>query len=228
MIFFQKIILKKGRLFCCLLFLVAACNHKSETADISKDKKAKEEKNLSRDMALIANESKMVRTGDLILRTGRDFTSDIMRRVSHADKTYSHCGIASLEHDTLFVYHAIGGEWNPDEKLRRDPFDFFCNPFENKGFGIFRYNLDDTQTLKLIAFARDCYGNEVKFDMQFNLDTDEKMYCSEFVYKAVKKAAGNHIGLREEEWNGKKFIAIDDLFKNPFCREIKRVKLQQQ
>ena len=228
MISFQKITFKKGRLFCCLLFFITACNHKNERSDISKDYKAKEEKILTRDIALITNAMKLVRPGDLILRTGRDFTSDIMRRVSHADKTYSHCGIASLEHDTLFVYHAIGGEWNPDEKLRRDPFEIFCNPFENRGLGIFRYNLTDTQTQKLIALARDCYGDGVKFDMQFNLDTDDRMYCSEFVYKMVKEVAGYRIDIREEQWNGKKFIAIDDLFKNPFCREIKRVKFQQQ
>ena len=84
---------------------------------------------------------KIIKQGDLIVRTGKDFTSEMMRLLSAKDKTYSHCGIASIEHDSLFVYHAIGGEWNPDQKLRRDPFEIFCNPYENRGFGIFRYKL---------------------------------------------------------------------------------------
>jgi hypothetical protein len=76
---------------------------------------------------------KSVQSGDLILRTGKDFTSDVMRKLSQQDRTYSHCGIASWENDTLFVYHALGGDFNPDQKIRRDPFYLFCNPFENRG-----------------------------------------------------------------------------------------------
>ncbi len=61
----------------------------------------------------------------MVLRTGNDFTSESLRQLSFTDKTYSHCGIASIENDSIFIYHALGGEWNPDEKLRRDPIELF-------------------------------------------------------------------------------------------------------
>ena len=97
------------------------------------------------------------------MRTGRDFTSETMRQLSLKDKTYSHCGIASIEHDSVFVYHSIGGEWNPDQKLRRDPFEIFCNPFENRGFGIFRYKLSPRRKCTLISIVQKFYkrGNYV-------------------------------------------------------------------
>ena len=95
----------------------------------------------------------------------------------------------AIEHDSLFVYHSIGGEWNPDQKLRRDPFELFCNPFENRGFGIFRYNLSPIENTHLINIVQEFYARGIMFDMQFDLASDDRMYCTEFVYKAVKEAS---------------------------------------
>src|SRR5690606_16994933 len=107
---------------------------------------------------------------------GNDFTSDVMRKLSLVDKTYSHCGIASLENDTLFVYHAMGGEWNPDKKIRRDPFILFCNPHENRGFGIFRYKLPDSLLDQFLSNVSSYYQKGILFDLKFDLTTDDKMY----------------------------------------------------
>jgi hypothetical protein len=166
---------------------------------------------------------KDVQSGDLILRTGRDFTSDIMRRVSKTDTTYSHCGIAVWENDSLFVYHALGGEWNPDEKIRRDAFEVFCNPYENRGMGIYRYNINDLSKSKLINAARD-YAGYVLFDNVFDLLSDDKMYCSEYVYKCLKIAIGDSPKMPISTFNHIKYVAIDNLFINDFAKEIRRVK----
>jgi hypothetical protein len=145
-----------------------------------------------------------------------------MRRLSHRDKTYSHCGIASIENDSVFVYHAIGGEWNPDQKLRRDLFALFCNPYENRGFGIYRYSFNQEQKKEILQNARKFYKAGIMFDMQFNLDTDDRMYCSEFVYKAIKPA----LKLKTTTINHITFVAIDNLFPDTDCNEIKRVRFQ--
>lgn len=230
MIHLLKIIFVKRRLFCCLLFFIASCSNKKDN-DIngsSKKNSIKVELNIDEDFKAISQAKQYVKQGDLILRTGRDFTSDMMRRVSITDKTYSHCGIASFENDSLFVYHAIGGEWNRDQKLRRDSFELFCNPYENKGFGIFRYDLSRDEQLKVFTLIRNFYNNGIMFDMQFDLDTNDKMYCSEFVYKIIETTTGNKTKIPVDTLNSIKFIAIDNLFINPFCKQIKRVKFQQE
>ncbi len=230
MIDFFKILYIKRRLYCCLLFFMASCSQKKviDIRSFAKENVIKKDLNINEDFKAITNAKQYVKQGDLVLRTGRDFTSDIMRRLSIADKTYSHCGIASFENDTLFVYHAIGGEWNPDQKLRRDPFDFFCNSYENRGFGIFRYELSRNEQLKVLALTRNFYKDGIKFDMQFNLDTNDRMYCSEFVYKTIETAAGHRIKIPLDTLNSTKFIAIDNLFVNPFCKEIKRVRFPDE
>ena len=155
----------------------------------------------------------------MILRTGNDFTSESLRQLSQSDKTYSHCGIASIEHDSIFVYHALGGDWNPDEKLRKDPLELFCNPAENRGFGIFTFNLTDLQKRKLDSVVNTWYKKGVTFDMNFDLATDDKLYCAEFVCKAITIAAEQRIQFKTTTINNFTFIAIDNLFLNPFCVE---------
>ncbi len=230
MILLLKIIFVKRRLFCCLLFLMAACtNEKYHDIKVPAKENLKiKELNIEEDFKAISQVKQYVNQGDLILRTGRDFASDIMRRVSITDKTYSHCGIASFENDTLFVYHAIGGEWNRDQKLRRDPFEFFCNPYENKGFGIFRYGLSRDEKTKLFTTIRNFYNAGIVFDMQFDLETNDSMYCSELVYKTIETATGHRIKIPLDSLNSKKFVPIDNLFINPFCKEITRTKFLQE
>ena len=223
--FILKKITNRRWLLCCLLFFIMACHAKShyDTSTPSKTDSIKEEQKITLALDTIYRNKTMVKQGDLIVRTGRDFTSETMRRLSVQDKTYSHCGIASIEHDSLFVYHSIGGEWNPDQKLRRDPFEIFCNPFENRGFGIFRYKLRPEENVRLVRVAQKFYTEGIMFDMRFDLASDERMYCTEFVYKAVEEASHNKISLSTTTLNHIIFVAPDNLFINPACNEIKRV-----
>lgn len=220
----KKIINERWQL-CCLLFFVMACQSKSQYTNftVSAKDSTREEQNSLAAFDSIALYKKIVKNGDLIVRTGKDFTSQTMRLLSSSDKTYSHCGIASIEHDSLFVYHSIGGEWNPDQRLRRDPFEFFCNPYENRGFGIFRYKLTQQENEELLTTVHEFYTKKIMFDMKFDLNTDDRMYCSEFVYKSIEKSSGHKIILPVTVINHTKFIAIDNLFMNPSCSEIKRV-----
>ena len=209
----------------CLLFCIVGCfqQSKNEVPILSKSDSFREDQMEKIAFKKIRDARASVNFGDLILRTGKDFTSDVMRQLSTHDKTYSHCGIASWENDTLFVYHSIGGDFNPDQKLRRDVFEFFCNPYENRGFGIFRYKINDDQRKNIIKIAHKFYNDHIMFDMKFDLATNDRMYCSEFVYKTVEQATQDSIQIGLTTINHFIFIAINNLFINIFSTEIKRI-----
>ena len=212
--------------FCCLFVFVDACNskpvynkliltHRDSVNILSKNKRA---------FASIEDTKSIIVQGDLILRTGNDFTSESLRKLSSVDKTYSHCGIASIENDTVFVYHALGGEWNPDEKLRRDPLELFCNPIENRGFGIFTFNFNPRQKYCLDSVVKSWYKKGLMFDMDFDLKTNDRMYCAEFVGKAINTATNKQINFSATKINTFEFIAVDNLFLNKNCVEKKRIR----
>ncbi len=230
MIFLFKIINERRWLLGCLFFFIQSCSPGNQQKNFATqhEDSLRQEENIQKAIDNISNAKKFVKQGDLIMRTGKDFTSEIMRLSSTNDKTYSHCGIASFENDSLFVYHALGGEWNPDEKLRRDAFEIFCNPYENRGIGIFRYNMNNDTEVKFLKIVDSLYKKGVEFDMHFDLTSNDRMYCSEFVYKSVEWATDDKINLPLTTFHNVKFVAPDNLYLNPFCNQVLRLTFQKK
>lgn len=173
-----------------------------------------------RDARVIARGRSLLRDGDLVVRTGNDFVSLTLRQFSRKNKTYSHCGVVRIEDGRAMVYHAIGGEDNPDARLRRDTFLAFCNPGHNLGFGIFRYRLSGSEKARLDSVVDLDYRLKLRFDMKFDLRTDSSLYCAEFVYKALEKATRNAHYIPLSHIGDFTYVAVDDLFENPHCRPV--------
>jgi hypothetical protein len=190
---------------------------------ITKQDSVIEAARIGRAETLINSLQPLIHTGDLITRTGNDFTSESLRTLNQHDKTYSHCGIASIEHDSVFVYHALGGEFNPDQKIRRDPFRLFAEPFDNRGIGIFRYRINEAEIKNLVQTVKKLFNAGVMFDMKFDLATDDRMYCAEFVCKSYSSGTLNKLHFNRSHIKDFVFIGVDDLFTHPLCSEIKRV-----
>lgn len=196
----------------CLLFLALACTPSSA------HKKAEAANQL-----MIADVKKYIKSGDIIFRNGKDEVSRAARGFNSIDTTYSHCGIIWIENDSIVVYHALGGDYNPGNKLRRDELDIFCSPAEADKFGIYRYPLTTAQNDSLHTIVNDYYLQGLPFDMYFNFLTDDKMYCSEFVFKSLNKVMKGKLStvITARKWPYG--VSPDDIFLYPDSRLIKKV-----
>lgn len=183
-----------------------------------KKQKAKAEENADK----IFYGQSLAQDGDLVLRTGNDFISQTLRLFSTRDKTYSHCGLVRIENGKVNVYHAIGGEDNPDARLRRDSFEQFCNPKYNAGFSLVRYKLGERAHQRLDSLISLYYKERIRFDMKFDLNTDSSFYCAEFVYKAVEGATRNPGYFSLSHIGSFKYVAIDNLFLTPHADPVYR------
>lgn len=211
---------------CCLLFFVAGCASNTDNYIkllLTKQDSARILTIEKRAIEQIKIVEKNIHTGDLVTRTGNDFTSEMLRQLNQHDKTYSHCGIASIENDSVFVYHAMGGEFNPDQKIRKDPFGLFCAPYFNRGVGIFRFELPFATLNAITLAAKKAYLMGIMFDMKFDLQTNDKMYCAEFVYKSFLAGTQNNIKFRLSYLNNFIYVGVDDIFLNSNCNEVKRI-----
>lgn len=212
----------------CLFFLLCSCGNTSDyqTLVITKEDTIKEIKKTDRAFIQIDSAKALIATGDLIVRTGNDFTSESLRSLNQRDKTYSHCGIASIEHDSLFIYHALGGEWNPDQKIRRDAFVFFAEPYSNRGIGIYRYQFKASEIQNLMVTVKKLYQLGIMFDMKFDLESNDRMYCAEFVYKAYTMGSKGKLHFNTSHIGNFTFIGVDDLFLQPLCKQQKKILYQ--
>jgi hypothetical protein len=217
-----------GWLICCLIFLCCSCSN-TTTQNIllvNKDDSLKELQKIARAFLQIDSAKKIITTGDLIVRTGNDFTSESLRSLNQRDKRYSHCGIASIENDTVFVYHALGGEWNPDQKIRRDTFEDFAEPYSNRGIGIYQYQLLPGEIKNLIVKVKQLCASGIMFDMKFDLQTNDRMYCAEFVYKAYVMGTDGKLKFNTSHIEKFSFIGVDDLFMQDLCSPKKNILYQ--
>jgi hypothetical protein len=172
--------------------------------------------------SVIIHALRLLKDGDLILRTGDDFISQSLRRFSLKDPTYSHSGLAQQVRGRFLVYHAIGGEDNPAQTLRRDSFGYFCDPDYNLGFAVYRYDLDPPQILKLDSMEKFFYARKTKFDLDFDLHTDDRLYCTEFIYKSLVRATGDARYIPLTSFIGRTYVSTDNLFLNKHARLVYR------
>lgn len=188
-----------------------------------------------------------IREGDLILRCGNDYTSETLRDFSQQEKLFSHSGIALMNNGDMYIYSNMAGDINPDEVMRRDVVDSFLTPVNNVAVGVFRYDISNEEFEKLKTIIVDHYINKLQFDMNFDLSTDNKMYCAEMIAKSVEQATGKRIQIPKSEVNDelrqkylkmaldkkvlpsakaadqREYWSIDNLYLNPHCKEIEKV-----
>lgn len=179
----------------------------------------------------------LLHNGDLITRSDDDFESLSLQNFSKKDRTYSHSGMAFNEDHNWFIYHCISGPENTGDHIKREPFDSFINPVKKTGFGIYRYQLSSTEMIKLHKVYKNYFAEKLPFDKSFNLQSDDSMYCSEIIFKTLKKVTNNRVilptsfitnfkpkatGMRFKNVFFKRFdyIGIDDLYINSFCKKI--------
>ena len=155
-----------------------------------------------------------LQNGTIVLRTGNDAISSMFVQLNKIDKTFSHCGIAFEENNKWYVYHSIGGEDNPDEKLRKETFESFVGESHNRGFGICKYNMTEVKQKKLNAIVTDWYQKKMPFDMKFDLKSNDRLYCAEMVFKAFNKTFETDSFFQITNHKGFKYVSTDNIFIN--------------
>jgi hypothetical protein len=237
----KKIILPV--LFAVIAF---ACNDKGDSVSDKKPDPLSDSL-LTERWSVIKKMEDSIREGDLILRCGNDFISESLSDFSQNEKLYSHSGIAIIDNGTMYVYSNMAGDINPDEIMRRDIVDSFITPAHNIAIGIYRYDITTPELENLKNIIHTHYNNKLPFDMNFDLATNDRMYCAEMIAKSVEQATGHRIvfskslitpGLKEKYLKKllekkvipsakvagqREYLALDNLYLNPHCREVKKI-----
>ncbi|MCB0284640.1 MAG: hypothetical protein KDF60_18805 [Calditrichaeota bacterium] len=184
-----------------------------------------------------------VKEGDLLVRLNRDPSSQVIKNLNHHDKKYSHAGLVLFENGEPYIYQMLAGSENPDEKLARVELVKFCDARGNSAVGVFRYAFRPGELSKLKSLIHDWYQKGMLFDKEFDIKTDDKMYCSEMISKSIARATRNRIKpgttiltleeakllaayfkKSEKLFRNKKGVMIDNLYQIKNCIPILELK----
>lgn len=177
------------------------------------------EQSMKRWEAAGLDESKL-QDGDLVLRHAKGFVSDAILPFSTNDPKYSHSGVVKKIKGKTYVLHASGGEENMSNTMKRDPIALYCHPDAIFKFGVYRLDLDSAQRTVFVEQMERYYREGMEFDFDFDMNTDEKMYCSEMIYKSLLVATNDKNYIPLSRVIEKPYVAIDNLYQNDHCNLI--------
>ena len=125
-----------------------------------------------------------LRDGDIIFHTSRSAQSLAIQRATHSP--YSHVGVIFMRDGKPYVFEAIA-------KIQYTPLEKWTARGENGRYVVKRLKrpLNDAQVAKLRAAAREFEGKN--YDLYFEW-SDQRIYCSELVWKLYQRAIGVKVG----------------------------------
>ena len=166
-------------------------------------------------------------TGDLIFRRGQTLLSRLVL-AGDTQSVYSHVGLLSMNGAYPVVIHiapagsAAGGD---QTVVRAEPLADFIDPKRATAVAVLRLNSGrDSYVSSVVAAARRYERRGVSFDARFDLETDERMYCTELVWKAYLEAGIDLVegvfGRLDTPFGGKSVLLPSSLLRSPHLREI--------
>lgn len=128
-----------------------------------------------------------IKNGDLIFQTSLSRQSKAIQLATKSK--YSHCGIIYKDGNDYFVFEAV-------QPVKRTPLDKWIARGQNGKFVIKRLvNADQVltpTTLEKMKQVSDQFIGK-NYDLTFEW-SDDKIYCSELIWKIYKRATGLEIG----------------------------------
>ena len=143
------------------------------------------------DVALSSSFRDELKDGDLIFQTSRSSQSKAIQLATNSQ--YSHCGIVFKEGNSFYVFEAV-------QPVKRTPLAEWIARGEKGEYVVKRLkNAEQTLTpdviQKMKEIGKGFYGKN--YDLAFEW-TDEKIYCSELIWKIYQRATGIEIGNLEQ------------------------------
>ena len=146
----------------------------------------------------------------LIVRLGDGYFSNIFRRVSSEEKRFSHSGIIHRVGQRYKVYHIEANELTGKGIVREEPLELFIS--HSKEWALYAINTSDSIKMEIVQQASIFFDSKIPFDLDFDLTSDDKLYCSELVAKSINNAFGEELITPGLHIAGRYFYGLDDIY----------------
>lgn len=223
--------------------IVLSCNSSDDSEGKTASKPLTRSEQIKLDLDSL---KKIATTGDLITRLGDDILSYQIKLMNDSDKSYSHTGLIIEREGQKFVAHIAPDENNGDT-IKYIPIEQFLDTAKNIKCALYRYDFTPAERNAMASTIEQFKKGGMHFDWMYDLSTDDKMYCSEMIGKALKIATNNKIicktigptakmlpllaiyfkdKVSKEEIAKRKIITIDNLYRVPSCKLLMEFRLK--
>lgn len=167
---------------------------------------------------LFVADAGMFSTGDIVMRKGKGFISEMFRKTSQRDQQFSHAGVIEVKKTGVYVVHVIENPQDSGSHLKTETLESFCSSSYNQGYAIYRYDFFSGKEKAISGYLKRLKSSGVKFDENFDLQTGSALYCTELIYKLCLESTGYELKLSGYAAN--KYVGLDDLYLHKEARLI--------
>lgn len=168
--------------------------------------------------------SQQLQNGDLIFRRGRSVESQAVL-ISDRKSQYSHVGIVYIENKIPYIIHVVPGENKAgSDHVKKEKIDDFLSLKKASAFAVFRSDYSQEIINRAALNALRSFQKKRVFDTDYNLNSDDRLYCTELVIKAYERAINQSLNLKTTQLNfvfGKlKILMPGNIIENPHFHQI--------
>ncbi len=159
-----------------------------------------------------------LKAGDVLFKgAGTAAATRIAAGWSNGDQRWGHAGIVVADGAGQFsVIHADTGEGRAAGEVRRVPLTEYLS--DVSALGHYAVALTGQAREGYLAYAERTVG--LPFDRRFSLDSADRLYCSELVWRALSAGAGEDILPDKSRRFGRIYVSVSDLSGHPLLSEL--------
>jgi len=149
------------------------------------DKKA-EARMVKVNYTLADYEYDLIENGDIILRKGYGFISDMIVNRLNERVPISHCAIIEKTDSTSRVIHSVSQTLADFDGVQSQSLQRFVKDSKENSIIVVRFKYPENQDAsKITQRARHYLDKKVPFDMKFNIQDSTRFYCTELIWKVL-------------------------------------------
>ena len=146
--------------------------------------------------ALSKEEINKIQDGDIILRHGYGFVSDMIVERLHEKYAISHCAIVCKDDTSCMVIHSVSSSLSDIDGVQSQELNSFIQDSHYNSVIVIRYKPKINKPLSAISRKAKYYlAQQIPFDNAFNINDSSEFYCSELLWKVILNEYGDDIML---------------------------------
>ncbi|MDR3527942.1 MAG: YiiX/YebB-like N1pC/P60 family cysteine hydrolase [Rhizomicrobium sp.] len=163
-----------------------------------------------------------LRPGDVVFVTlPGAFWARLASRWSLPQYRHGHVGMVVTTGDDPFVVHASGNPAQTDAKVVRVRLKEFARGAQR--LDVFRPN-DAAAALRAAQAADEFALRAVKFDTEFSLESRDRLYCTELIWRALNSGYGRDTVPIKSHFAGREAVFLSDLETSQYLRLVETVR----
>lgn len=164
------------------------------------------------DKSIASINTESLKTGDLAFRRQPGLISELARQLSPKEQRFSHVGVVLVNDKGVEVVHAVSDETRGFNGVVIEDLNAFFE--ESRDWSFYRLSLSANQRLRIAASARDAARVQTPFDDYFDLASNDRLYCTEFVAKVLNAVLNQPLFETSFTPGGRPYLPLDALYLN--------------